>query len=78
MVKSETTMAIQSIKEVRKAIGLARSKILNVYVHHRVAERLLHQEKRALQGIERLSRSRVNVFAEPSLHMEDVNITFVK
>ena len=78
MVKSETTMAIQSIKEIRKAIGTAHSKILNVYVHPRVAERLLHQEKRALQGVERVSQSRVNIFAEPSLHLEDVNITFVK
>jgi len=78
MVKSETTMAIQTVKEIRKAIGPAHSKILNVYVHPRVAERLLHQEKRAVQGIERASHSRINVFSEPSLHLEDVNITFVK
>lgn len=78
MVKSETTMAIQTVKEVRKAIGAAHSKILNVYVHPRVAERLLHQEKKAIQGIERISRSRINVLPEPSLHLEDVNITFVK
>ena len=78
MVKSETTMSIQSIKEIRKAMGTAHSKILNVYVHPRVAERLLNQEKRTLQGIERTSHSRINVFPEPSLHMEDVNITFVK
>ncbi len=78
MVKSATTMAIQSVKEVRKAIGTSQSKILNVYVHPRVAERLQHQEKKAVQGIERTSRSRINIFSEPSLHMEDVNITFVK
>ena len=78
MVKSATTMAIQSVKEVRKAIGTSQSKILNVYVHPRVAERLQHQEKKAVQGIERSSRSRINIFSEASLHMEDVNITFVK
>ncbi len=78
MVKSATTMAIQSVKDIRKAIGTAKSKILNVYVHPRVAERLQHQEKRAVEGVERISRSRVNIYAEPSLHMEDVNITFIK
>lgn len=77
-VKSATTMAIQSVKEIRKAIGSARSKMLNVYVHPRVAERLLHQEKRAVQLIERNSGSRVFVYSDPSLHLEDVNITFVK
>ncbi len=78
MVKSDTTMSIQSIKEIRKAVGTARSKVLNVYVHPRVAERLLNQEKKNLQQIERESRSRINIFAEPSLHVEDVNITFIK
>lgn len=78
MVKSATTMAIQTVKEIRKAIGTNRSKILNVYVHPNVAERLLHQERRAVQNIERNSRSRISVFSDPSLHLEDVNITFVK
>jgi ribonuclease G len=78
MVKSATTMAIQTIKEIRKAIGNAHSKIVNVYVHPRVSDRLLHQEKKAVQHIERDSRSRILVFSDPSLHLEDVNITFVK
>ena len=78
MVKSATTMAIQTIKEIRKAIGTAHSKIVNVYVHPRVAERLINQEKRAVQAIERGAHSRIVVFPEPSHHMEDVNITFVK
>ena len=78
MVKSATTMAIQTVKEIRKALGTAKSKALNVYVHPRVAERLLHQEKKAVQYIERESRSRIFVFSEPANHLEDVNITFVK
>ncbi len=78
MVKSATTMAVQTVKELRKAIGTARSKILNVYVHPKVADRLLHQEKRAVQHIERDSHSRIMVHSDPSLHLEDVNLTFVK
>lgn len=78
MVKSATTMAIQTVKEIRKALGNMHSKVLNVYVHPRVAERLLHQEKKAVNHIEKESQSRILVFPEPSHHMEDVNITFVK
>ena len=78
MVKSATTMAIQTVKEIRKAVGNGHSKAVNVYVHPRVAERLLHQEKKAVQNIERETRSRILVFPEPSNHLEDINITFVK
>lgn len=78
MVKSATTMAIQTIKEIRKAIGTARSKIVNVYVHPRVAERLANQEKKSVQTIEHNTRSQIVIFPEPSHHMEDINITFVK
>ena len=78
MVKSATTMAIQTVKEIRKSIGNNRSKILNVFVHPRVAERLLHQEKKAVNLIERETRSKIFIFAEPSQHLEDVNLTFVK
>lgn len=78
MVKSATTMAIQTIKEIRKAVGNARSKVVNVYVHPRVAERLMHQEKKAVHQIERGTRSRILILPEPAHHLEDVNITFVK
>jgi ribonuclease G len=78
IVKSATTMAIQTVKEIRKAIGTSRSKIVNVYVHPRVAERLLHQEKKTVQNIERHTRSRLFILPDPALHLEDVNITFVK
>src|SRR3990167_9325286 len=59
MVKSETTMAIQTVKEIRKAIGTAHAKSLNVYGNPRGAERLLHQEKKPVESIERNSRSRI-------------------
>ncbi len=77
-VKSPTTMAIQTIKELRKAIGTTHGRTVNAYVHPHVAERLLNQEQRAIRHIEKISRSRVYVFPDNNLHMEDVNITFVK
>ena len=77
-VKSVTTMAIQTIKEIKKTLNHSKDKVLNVYVHPHVAERLLHEEQKALAEIARSSRGRVIVLADPSLHREDANITFVR
>lgn len=78
IVKSPTTMAIQTIREIRRAIGDSKGRILNVYVNSRVAERLLRHEKKTIQSMERKTHNRIYVFADPSLHAEDINITFVK
>ncbi len=78
MVKSPTTMAIQTIRELRKSLGHSQGRTVNAYVHNEVAERLLHQEKRALEQLERQTRSRIFVYPDANLHVEDVNITFVK
>ena len=78
MVKSPTTMAIQTVKELRKTLGHSQGRTLNAYVHPNVAERLLHQEKKVLEQLERQNRSRIFVYSDTNLHVEDVNITFVK
>ena len=78
MVKSPTTMAIQTVKELRKSLGHSQGRTVNAYVHPNVAERLLHQEKRVLEQLERQNRSRIFVYSDTNLHLEDVNITFVK
>lgn len=77
-VKSATTMAIQTLRELRKAIGNKSGRVMNAYVHPKVAERLLTREKKSLQYLERSTKSKVFVFSEPGLHVEDVNLTFVK
>ncbi len=78
MVKSATTMGIQTVRELRKSLTHSHGRTVNAYVHPEVAERLLHQEKKALQQIENASRNHIFVYPDPNLHMEDVNITFVK
>ncbi|MBI3314148.1 MAG: Rne/Rng family ribonuclease [Candidatus Omnitrophica bacterium] len=78
MVKSAATMSIQTIRELRKALGHSHGRIINAYVHPEVSERLLHQEKRAIHQLERHSRSRIFIFSDPALHREDLNITLVK
>ena len=77
MIKSANTMSIQTIKEIKKALNSSKGKVLNVYVHPDVAERLLNQEQRAIQELERVQKSRILVLADPALHLEDVNITFI-
>lgn len=78
IVKSPTTMAIQTIRELRRSIGQSSGRVVNAHVHPMVAERLLSHEKKALQDLEKNSKSRVFVFSEPGIHIEDVNITFIK
>ncbi|HTL48740.1 MAG TPA: Rne/Rng family ribonuclease [Verrucomicrobiae bacterium] len=78
IVKSPTSMAIQTIRELRKALAHSSNRLVNAYVHPTVSERLLNQEKRALQQLESTKNSRIYVFSEPSMHLEDINITFVQ
>ena len=78
MVKSVTTMAIETIKELRRAIGHTSGRTLTAYVHPDVAERLRTKESRAVQQLEQMTRSRIGLFADSSLHVEDINITLVK
>lgn len=78
MIKSAATMAIQTIRELRKSIGSSRNRTINAYVHPTVSERLLHQERKVIQQLERAGNQKILIFSDPSLHVEDVNITFVK
>jgi len=77
-VKSNTTMAIQVIRDLRKALRDSRDRIISVYVHPDVSERLLQQEKKALHYLEKSTGSRISVYSEPTAHREDINITFIK
>jgi len=78
IIKSPTTMAIQTIRELRKSLINTPGRMINAYVHPTVSERLLNQEKRALQQLEKNTRSRIFVFSDPSLHVEDINLTFIQ
>ncbi|MFH0984593.1 MAG: Rne/Rng family ribonuclease [Candidatus Omnitrophota bacterium] len=77
-IKSTATMSIQVIRELRKSLKDSRNRIVNAYVHPDVAERLLQQEKKALQYLEKSTGSRIAVYSEPTAHREDINITFIK
>ncbi len=78
VVKSPVTMAIQTVKEIKKALNGLKGKVLNVYVHPNVSDRLVNQEQLAIRELERNSKSRVMVLSDPAMHLEDVNITFIE
>lgn len=78
MTKSATTMSIQTIRELRKALGHTKGRIVNVIVNADTYERLIHQEKKALKDLERATNSRIQITGDPQLHQEDIQITFVK
>lgn len=78
MVRSATTMAIQSVREIKKSLGHSSGRTINAYVHPEVSERILKDEKRAISSLEKASKSRIFIYPDSTLHMEDVNITFVK
>ncbi len=78
VIKSVITMAIEAVKEIKRAMNHSKDKVLNVYVHPQVAERLLREEHKSIRDLEQASRSRIMVLADPTIHREDINITFVK
>jgi len=77
LVKSVRTMSVEMIKKVRRALLSVRGKTLQVSVHPGVAERLIRTDFRAVQDIERESKNRVVVVADPGLHVEDSTFDFI-
>lgn len=78
MVKSTVTMAIQAIKEIRRASHESKSRAVHAYVHPDVADRLFNHDQKTLKDLEKQAGTRVYVHAELELHREDINITFTK
>ncbi len=71
VVKSVTTVSIDSIKLIRKMLLPVQDKTLHVSVHPSVAERLIHRDSKTLREIEKQTRNKVVILADPSLHIED-------
>jgi ribonuclease G len=74
VVKSTSTLAIQTIKKIRKTLASSHGKTLQVTVHPSVAERLLHQNARAVRAVEKECRNKVTIVADANLHVEDSNM----
>jgi len=71
-VKSVVTMAIEAIREARKALKGVHHKTLELFVHPQVAVRLLQEDRPSLSAIENETHSRILVMSDPSLHLEQI------
>ena len=73
-VKSAVTMAIEAIREAKKALKGGQHKSLELLVHPQVAMRLLQEARPSLTTLENQSRSKILVLSDPSLHVEQVKV----
>jgi len=73
-VKSVITMAIQAIRQAKRALKNTRNKTLELFVHPQVAMRLLQDDRPSLSALEAKTHSRILVMSDPSLHLEQVKV----
>lgn len=73
-VKSVVTMAIEAIRQARRALQHAQGKTIELLVHPQVAVRLLQEDRPSLSAIEAQTRAKILVLSDPSLHVEQVKV----
>jgi ribonuclease G len=73
-VKSAVTMAIEAIRQAKRALKNAHHKTLELLVHPQVAVRLLQEDRPSLSALEAQTRSRILVLSDPSLHFEQIKV----
>ena len=71
-VKSAVTMAIEAVRQAKRALKNARNKTLELLVHPQVAMRLLQEERPSLSALESQTRSKILVLSDPSFHYEQI------
>ena len=73
-VKSAVTMAIEAIRQAKRALKHASHKTLELLVHPQVAMRLLQEDRPGLSALEAQTKSKILVLSDPSLHFEQVKL----
>lgn len=73
-VKSAVTMAIEAIRQAKRALQHAREKTLELLVHPQVAVRLLQEDRPSLSALETQTHSKILVLSDPSLHFEQIKV----
>ena len=73
-VKSAVTMAIEAIRQAKRALKKAHNKTLELLVHPQVAVRLLQEDRPSLSTLEAQTHSKILVLSDPSLHFEQIKV----
>jgi ribonuclease G len=75
MVKSDEAMVTSVLRKLRSFIKNNRKKqVIEVYVHPRIAQRLVNQDAPAIENLKRLFRRRVSIVSDDTLHVEEAKI----
>lgn len=75
-IKSLTTMRIQVLKDIRKKAAQVKDKQIFVAVHPALADELIQTGKEQITVIERMNKNQIIVVADPSMHREEVDISY--
>ncbi|MBI2104717.1 MAG: Rne/Rng family ribonuclease [Candidatus Omnitrophica bacterium] len=73
-VKSVVTMAIEAIRQVKRALKQAHHKTIELLVHPQVAMRLLQEDRPSLSALEGQAQCKILVLSDPSLHFEQIKV----
>jgi len=73
MVKSASTMAIETIKGIMKVIGGNKNKTLQVSVHPGVAEHITRNDSQLIADLEKKTENKILIVADPNCHTEGMN-----
>jgi ribonuclease G len=75
MVKSDEAMVTSALRKLKSFIKSNRKKqAIEVFVHPRIAQRLVNQDAPAIDSLKRLFRCRISVVSDDNLHVEEINI----
>lgn len=75
-VKSETTLAISALKELKQRLRFIqrRTKEVSIYLPPQIAERLLYEDKQHIMDLQKYFKKKINVIASSGLKMDEFKI----
>jgi ribonuclease G len=74
LVKSQATIAILVLRELRKQLQKIKRKTLLVFIHPDVASRLANEHRQAIYNLENKFRTKIFIKQDASLHLERFRI----
>lgn len=74
-VKSEVSMAAYALRYLRNSLVNFKPRTVNVALHPEVANKIINDNRNSLRNLERKFRKRIQIVAQPNLHIEDIKIS---
>ena len=73
-VKSQITMSILALRQVKKYLKDTGKKAAEVSVHPNIASRILNEDRDYLRGLENIFGAKIMVRPDINCHIEDIKI----